>query len=113
VPRLQPVGGAAAVVQVSSINKGTYIHIYQSVLSLLVIDFTYLEGRDGEILVKELAAVDSHTRRVSSYIFKRPYGWEELPQFNAQMNEVITYWFNWNDGDDLYTELEILLHREA
>jgi hypothetical protein len=59
-------------------------------MSLLVIDFTYLEGRDGEILVKELAAVDSHIRRVSSYIFKRPYGWDELPQFNARMNEVIT-----------------------
>jgi hypothetical protein len=114
VPRLQPVGGgAAAVVQVPSINKGTYIHIYQLVMSLLVIGFTYLEGRDGEILVKELAAVDSHSRSVSSYIFKRPYGWEELPQFNARMNEVITHGCNWNDGDVLYTELEIVLHREA
>jgi hypothetical protein len=64
-------------------------------------------------LVKELAAVDSHTRRVSSYIFKRTYGWEELPQFNARMNEVITHGCNWNDGDVLYTELEIVLHRQA
>jgi hypothetical protein len=59
-------------------------------MSLLVIDFTYLEGRDGEILVKELAAVDSHSRRGSSYIFKKPYGWEELTQSNARMNEIIT-----------------------
>jgi hypothetical protein len=71
-------------------------------MSLLVIDFTYLEGRDGEIFVKELAAVDFHTRRVSLYIFKRSYGWEELPQFNAGMNEVITHGCNWNDGDTVF-----------
>ena len=64
--RLQPVGGAAAVVQVTGINKGKFAHIYQSALSLLVIDFTYLDGRDGDLVVKELAAVDSHSKRVSS-----------------------------------------------
>jgi hypothetical protein len=55
-------------------------------MSLSVIDFTYLEGRDGDTVVKELAAVDSHSNRVSSYVFKRPYGWEEIPMFNARMN---------------------------
>jgi len=40
-------------------------------MSLLVIDFTYLEGNYGELVVKELAAVDSHSNRVSSYVFKR------------------------------------------
>ena len=58
-------------------------------MSLLVINFTYLEGRDGELLVKELAAVDSHRNRVSSYIFKKPYGWEEVPMFNARINELL------------------------
>ena len=54
---MRPVG-EAAVVQVTGINKGTYIHIYQSAMSLLVIDFTYLDGRDGNIVVKEFATVD-------------------------------------------------------
>jgi len=40
--------------QVSGINKGAYTHNYQSTMSLLVIDFTYLEGKDGELVVKEL-----------------------------------------------------------
>jgi len=44
-------------------------------MSLLVIDFTYLEGKDGELMVKELPAVDSYSSRVSSYVFKRPYSW--------------------------------------
>ena len=44
-------------------------------MSLLVTDFTYLEGRDGELLVKELATVDSNRNRMSSYIFKKPYEW--------------------------------------
>ena len=42
-------------------------------MSLLVIDFAYLEGKDGELVVKELATVDSHNDWVSSYVFKRPY----------------------------------------
>ena len=54
-------------------------------MSLLVIYFTYLDGRDGEIVVKDLAAVDSTCNRVSSYIFKRPYTWDEVPVFNARL----------------------------
>ena len=87
---MRPVGAAAAVVQVPGINKGTYNHsFYQSAMSLLVTDFTYLEGRVGEFLVKELAAVYSHRNRVSSYIFKKPYGWEQVPMFNARINERV------------------------
>ena len=73
VTRLQPLGASAAVVQISSIIKGTYTNYCQSKMSLLVNDFTYLEGKDCELVVKELAAVDSHRSRVSSYVFKRPY----------------------------------------
>ena len=58
--------------QVSSINKGKYTNYCQSKMSLLVIDFTYLEGKDGDLVVKELATVDSHSNRVSSYVFKVP-----------------------------------------
>ena len=53
-------------------------------MSLLVIDFTYLEGKNGELVVKVLAAVDSFSNRVSSYVFKRPYSWEELSLFNVK-----------------------------
>ena len=58
--------------QTADINKVTYIQTYQSTMSLIVIDFTLLEGRDNEIVVKELAVADSRINRVSSYVFKRP-----------------------------------------
>jgi hypothetical protein len=58
-------------------------------MSLLVIDFTYLEGKDGELAVKGLATVDSHSNRVPSYGYKRSYSWEELSLFNVRMNEAI------------------------
>ena len=60
-----------------------------------------------------MAAVDSHRNRVSLYIFKKAYGWEEVPMFNARINEAIDHGCNWNDGDVLYSELETVLHREA
>jgi hypothetical protein len=87
--------------------------IYQSAMSLTVTDFTYLEGRDGEHLVKELAAVDSNSNMFSQYVFKRPYFWEEVPMFNARINQAIDHGCNWNDGDLPYAELETVLHREA
>ena len=71
---MRPVGGAAAVVQVTNIYKDTKIQTYQSTMSLIVIDFTLLEGRDNEIVVKELAVADFHINRISSYVYKRPYG---------------------------------------
>jgi len=59
-------------VQTTNMNKvGTFI-FYQLTMSLLVIDFTYLVGRDGDVVVKELAAVDFHSNRVASYLFNRP-----------------------------------------
>jgi len=53
-----------------------------------VIDFTYLEGRDVDIVVKKLAGVDFHGNRVAPYLFKGPYGWEEIPIFNAGIIRV-------------------------
>jgi len=82
-------------------------------MSLLVIDFTYLEGRDCDIVVKELVSVDFHSNRVASYLFKSSYGWEEVPMFNARINETIDHGCNWNDGDVLYSELETVVQREA
>jgi rRNA maturation protein Rpf1 len=80
-------------------------------MAVLVIDFTYLEGRDGELVVKELATADSQSNRVSSYAFKRPYAWEEVPMFNARINQAMDHGCNWDDGNILYSELENILHR--
>ena len=102
VPRLRPVGAAAVTaVQIADINEGMFFHDYQSTMSLLVIDFIFLEGRHGELVVKELVAVDSHSNRVLSCVFKRPYSREELPAFNARINLSIDHGCNWNDGDVL------------
>jgi len=61
-------------VQTTNISKVHTLIFYQLTMSLIVIDFTYLEGRDSDIVVKDLGAVDSHSNRVTSYLFKRPYG---------------------------------------
>jgi hypothetical protein len=82
-------------------------------MSLIVIDFTFLEGRVNKIVVKELAVTYSHSNRVSSYVFKKPYGWEEVPMFNARMNQAIGHGCKWNDDDVLYSEMETVLHREV
>ena len=64
---MRPVRGVAAVVQVADINKATFIQTYQSTMVLIANDCTFLEGRDNEIVVKELAVADCHINRVSSY----------------------------------------------
>jgi len=53
-------------VQVADINKAKFTDDYQNAMSLLVFDYTFLEGRDGELVVKELAAVDYHNNGVTS-----------------------------------------------
>ena len=82
-------------------------------MSLLVVDFTHLEGPDRGLVVKELAAVDSHIIKVSSYVFKRPYSWEEVPLLAALKNQAIDHGCNWNDGYVRYSDLQTALHREA
>jgi len=47
------------------------------------------------------------------HVFKRPYGWEEVPMFNARMNQTIGHGCTWNGGDVPYSELENVLHREV
>ena len=78
----------------------TYSHILS--VNKVSLDFTCLKGRDGDIVVKEQAVVDLHIIRVTSYVFKRPYGWEEIPMFNGRMNEAIDHGCNLNDCDVLY-----------
>ena len=99
--------------QATSINMVRTLLLYQSTMSLLVVDFTHLEGPDRGLVVKELAAVDSHIIKVSSYVFKRPYSWEVLPLLTARMNQTIDHGCNWNDGVVPYSDLETVLHREA
>ena len=64
---MQAVGAAAAaaVVQVTGVNKGRYKKMYQSAISLLVTDFIYMNGLDSDFVVKVLAAVHSNRNRVS------------------------------------------------
>jgi len=78
-----------------------------------VIDFTYLEGKDGELVVKELVTVDSHNNRVSSYVFKTSYRWEDLSLFNVRLNKAIDHGCNWNDGFVPYSDMENVVHCEA
>ena len=94
--------------QTTNINK-----VRTHILSVDNVDFTYLKGRDGDFVVKELAAVDFQSNRVASYLFRRPYIWEEIPMFNARIIEAIDHGCNWNDGDVLYSELETVVRREA
>ena len=63
--RLRPVGAVAAVVQIADLNKGKFTHDYQSAMSFLVIDFTFLKGRYGELVVNVLVVVDNHINKVS------------------------------------------------
>jgi hypothetical protein len=49
----------------------------------------------------------------SRHDFRRPYGWEEVPMFNARMNQAIGRGCNWNDGDVPYSELQTVLHRDV
>jgi len=89
-----------------------YTHI--SINNVALSDwFHIIGGRHGDILVKVLAAVDYHCNRVPSYVFKRPCGWEEVPMFNARINQAIDHGCNWNDGDVLYSELGTVVRREV
>lgn len=66
-------GGWSSSSRATKIIKRVLILIFlQSTMSVLVIVFTYLEGWDVEIVINELAAVDFHSDRVSSYVFNRP-----------------------------------------
>jgi len=56
-------------VQVADINESTYIQTYHSTMSLLMIDLTFLEEQDNEIVVKDLAVADSHSKTISLNVF--------------------------------------------
>ena len=80
-------------------------------MSLLMTDLPYLEGRNGEPVVRELAAIDSHiTGSHHTSLRDRP-SWKEVPMFNARMNQAIEHGCNWYDGDIPYSELETATSR--
>jgi len=60
--------------------------------------------------LKRLQSPTPTVRR--THVFKRPYGWEEVPMFNARMNQTIDHGCKWNNGDVPYSELQTVLHRE-
>jgi len=82
-------------------------------MALTVIDVTRLEGRDGELVVKELAVAGFQSNRVSTYVFKKLYSWEEMSRFNAWMNCALDHGCNWNVVDTLYFEFESIVNRAA
>jgi hypothetical protein len=82
-------------------------------MALPVTDVTCLEGRAGELVVKELAVTDSQSNRVSIYVFKKPYSWMKVPGFNAPMNCAIDRGCKWNYVDILSSELESIVNRAA
>jgi hypothetical protein len=90
--RLQPVGAAAAaaVVQFADTNKGTFTHNYQSEMSLLVTDFTCLDGRDGELVIKKLAAVESHSNRATFYVFMTPTAGRKYQCLSLELIKLLT-----------------------
>ena len=95
--------------QVSGINKGITLLIISLQCLSLVIDFTYLEGKDCELLVEELTAVDSGGNSVCL----RDLTAGNLSLSNVRMNEAIDHGCKWNDDYIPYSELETVLHREA
>ena len=65
-----------------------------------MIDFTFLEGRDYELVVKGLAAVDSHSNSLITWI-EESVQLGKVPAFNARVNQTIDHGYNWDDGDVL------------
>jgi hypothetical protein len=66
------------------------------------------------MVVKELSTVDSACNRVSAYVFKRPYTWDEVIMLKAKINQAFDNVFsNWKDGVILYSELETVLQCDA
>ena len=82
-------------------------------MALPVIDVTCLEGRDGELVVKDLAVAGFQSSRASAYAFKKLHSWEEVPGFNARMNCSLDRGCNRNVVDILYFELESITNRAA
>lgn len=74
-------------------------------LKSLVVDFTFVIGRHGERVVKELAIVDVEDNRLQSYYFQPPYvtSSDEI-NYSASSRGA-----NWNDGNVPYDELETIL----
>jgi len=70
-------------------------------MPLLVIDFTYFDGRDGELVVKELAAVHFHSNRISStFLRDRPAG-RKYQCLTLEWIKLLTT----GDGDKRHSQL--------
>ena len=71
-----------------------------------MMDITFLEGQDGEVVVMELAAVTPRVT-VSSHMYLRDR------TAGIKYQRLTLQWCNWNDGDVQYIELETVLNRDA
>lgn len=74
-------------------------------LKSLVIDFTFVMGRYGERIIKELAIVDVEDKRLQSYHFQPPY--TSTPE---ELNySLSSRGASWNGGNISYGELGRIL----
>ena len=67
-----------------------FTHVYHSAISLLVIDLTFLEGRDGKLVVMDLALIDTHSNRASSYVFKTPTAGKKYQRLTPEWIMLLT-----------------------
>lgn len=75
------------------------------IMRSLIVDFSYVIGRYGDRIVKELAIVDIEAKRLQSYYFKPPYTAADDELNYSQSSRGAT----WNGGHIAYCELERLL----
>src|SRR5688572_29029286 len=77
-----------------------------------IIDIECLRGRNGDLIIKEMAIVNPYTRQVQSFLFRAPYSWKCLPAKVKGCNRWLTdclHGLRWDDGYIPYHELKGIL----
>lgn len=85
-----------------------------STVPTLIIDFQGFQYKDGEFIVKELAAVCSNTKQQAHYIFKPPCPFSSLAhdkKTQYRWLEKNHHGLKWSQGYIQLIELPLILHR--
>jgi hypothetical protein len=82
-------------------------------MSVLLVDFKFLHGRDGELVVKKLTVANPRVNLVTTYGFKPPYALKELSKFITNLNKNVGHNCKWNNGTIPYSELKRVLQLET
>src|SRR5437868_8799489 len=78
----------------------------------VIVDVECFYGKDGELVIKELAIVNPVTNQTQSYIFNSPYEWETIPEKFKGTNRWLTRNFHrmqWEEGHIPYAKLPQIL----